>query len=566
MLVTGAATLGSTALPATVITNNFQFDENLSLVRGRNMIQVGGDLIRRQYNVLQTAIPRGMMRFSTDYSSNPSAAAGTGLGFADLLMGRPIQGSLLFADGTRGLRRSDVSAYVQEDYKINKLTLNLGVRYENYLGYPWKETHDRQYNFAPLPGVVQVGTNGTPRSGLAGRNRNFMPRAGLAWRFHSRMVLRAAYGMFYSAPQIIHLSGLASNPPELISASYTNDQFNFPGATPASAGFIRSHAVAGSALNALDPDSRLPYTHQWNAGVQRQLGSATLVSAAYVGTAATHLQGVININQPTPGITPIPTRRPYPAFQDIREIADVETSRYHALQLTAEQRLADGLSFNASYTWSHTLDYASTGITPTLPAFMNTYNRRLDYGNADFDARHRLVASATYVLPFKTSGYRRQVVSGWQLNGILSVYTGLPFTVQSAANSLNIASSSRLSYAGNGDGSLPESARTLYRWFNTADFSAPAPLQFGNVGRNTLAGPGTKQLDFSVFKNFAFQEGSARSLQFRAEAFNMTNTPQFNNPVATVGAPGAGAIISAGSPNTFQRVSREVQLALKLYF
>jgi hypothetical protein len=567
VLVTGVATLGATALPATVISNNFQLDENLSLVRGRHMVQIGGDLIRRQYNVLQTAIPRGMMRFSTDYSLNPSASAGTGLGVADLLMGRPIQGSLLFVDGTRGLRRSDVGAYIQEDYKINdKLTLNLGVRYENYFGYPWKETHDRQYNFAPPSGVVQVGKQGTPRSGLAGRNANLTPRTGFAWRVHSKMVLRAAYGIFYSAPQIIQLSGLASNPPELISASYTNDAFNFPGATPASAGFARSRAIAGSALNSLDPNSRLPYTQQWNAGVQRQLGSATLVSASYVGTAATHLQGVININQPTPGVTPVPSRRPYPLFQDIREIADVETSRYHALQLTAEQRLAHGLTFNASYTWSHALDYASTGVTPTVPGFMNTYNRRLDYGNADFDVRHRLVASATYVLPFKSSGYRRHVVSGWQLNGILSLYTGLPFSVQSAANSLNIASSSRASYSGSGDGSLPESARTLQSWFNTADFSAPEGLEFGNVGRNTLVGPGTKQLDFSVFKNFAFQEGSARSLQFRAEAFNLTNTPQFDNPVATIGAPGAGAIISAGSPNTFQRVSREVQLALKLYF
>jgi hypothetical protein len=567
ILVTGATTLGSIALPATIITNNYQVDENLSLVRGHHMIQAGGDLIRRQDNVLQTSIPRGMMRFSTDYSSNPAAPAGTGLGFADLLLGKPIQGGLLFIDGTRGLRRSDISAYIQDDYKINdKLTLNLGVRYENYLGYPWIETHDRQYNFAPPSGVVQVGANGTPRGGLAGRNSNWMPRAGFAWRFNSKMVFRAAYGIFYSAPQLINLSGLVSNPPELLSASYTNDQFNFPGATPASAGFTRSRTVAGSALNALDPDSRLPYTQQWNAGVQRQLGSATLVSATYVGTAATHLQGVININQPVPGITPIPSRRPYPLFQDIREIADVETSRYHALQLTAEQRLAHGLSFNASYTWSHALDYTSTGINPFVPAFMDTYNGRLDYGNADFDVRHRLVASAIYLLPFKSSGFQRHLVGGWQLNGILSLYTGLPFTVQSATNGLNIAASSRADYAGAGDGSLPESARTLQRWFNTASFSAPAPLHFGNVGRNTLAGPGTKQLDFSVFKNFVLKEGSARSLQFRAEAFNLTNTPQFNNPVSTIGAPGAGAIISAGSPNTFQRVSREVQVALKLYF
>jgi hypothetical protein len=565
--VTGAASLGTMALPAVVVTNNYQLDENLSLVRGRHVVQIGGDVIRRQYNDFQTSIPRGMMRFTTDYSSNPAATAGTGLGFADLLMGKPISGTLQFIDGTRGLRRSDISAYIQDDYKASdKLTVNIGLRYENYIGYPWTETHNRAYNFAPPSGVVQVGTKDVSRSGLPARNANFMPRAGAAWRIGSNTVLRAAYGILYSAPQIIALNSILLNPPELIGGSYTNDQFNFGGATPASSGFERSRTVLGSALNALEPDSRLPYTQQWNAGVQHQFGAATLVSATYLGTAGTHLQGLINVNQPIPGLTPIAGRRPYPVFQNILEVADVETSRYQALQLTAEQRLAHGLSFNASYTWSHALDYASAYVVPVTLPFMDTHNRRLDYGNADFDVRHRLVASATYALPFQSSGFRRRIVRGWQMNGIFSLYAGLPFTVQSATNSLNIAASSRASYIGTSNGSLPESRRSLERWFDIAAFSAPASLQFGNVGRNTLSGPGTKELDFSVFKNISLAKDSARSLQFRAESFNLTNTPQFNNPVSTIGAPGAGAITSAGSPNTFQRVSREVQLALKLYF
>ena len=113
-----------------------------------------------------------------------------------------------------------------------------------------------------------------------------------------------------------------------------------------------------------------------------------------MGTAGTHLQSLININQPTPGLseTPVTQRRPYPLFQNIMEVADVETSRYHALQLTAEQRLTRGLSFNASYTFSHALDYCSGNAVPATIPIMNTYNRRLDYGNADFDIRHRLLA------------------------------------------------------------------------------------------------------------------------------------------------------------------------------
>ncbi|HKA00877.1 MAG TPA: TonB-dependent receptor, partial [Candidatus Solibacter sp.] len=565
ILVTGAATLGSVGLPATTITNNYQFDENLSLIRGRHMIQIGGDFTRRQYNAFQTAFRRGMMVFMTAYSSDP-ASPGAGLGLADLLLGKPISGSLQFIDGMRGLRRSDIAAYVQDDYKVStRLTLNLGLRYENYVGYPWKEVYDRAYNFLPPSGVVQVGADGLSRSGLPARNLNLMPRAGLAWRVSSRTVLRAAYGIFYSAPQIIFPVGIESNPPELISTAYTNDQFDFIGARAASAGFTRaaSGKISGAQLNALDPESRLPYTQQWNASVEHQLTSDTLVSASYVGTVGTHLQGSININQPTPGITPIAVRRPFPLFQNILEIADVESSRYHSLQLTAEQRLAYGLSFNASYTWSHALDYASANVVPDTAPFLDAHNRRLDYGNADFDVRHRLVASATYVLPFKGSGILHHAARGWQLNGILNMYTGLPFTVLSASNTLNIAGRSRASYVGNGNGGFSDG--TLQQWFDTSAFSAPATLQFGNVGRNTLHGPGTKQLDFSVFKNFALNGGSTRRVQFRAEAFNVTNRPQFNNPLPTIGVPGAGAITSAGSPNTFQRTSREVQLAIKVY-
>jgi hypothetical protein len=244
----------------------------------------------------------------------------------------------------------------------------------------------------------------------------------------------------------------------------------------------------------------------------------------------------------------------------------VETSRYHALQLSAEQRLAHGLSFNASYTWSHALDYSSAYVVPITVPFMDTHNRKLDYGNADFDVRHRVVGSFTYLLPFRISGKLRHVTEGWQLNGILCLYTGLPFTVVSATNTLNIAASSRASYIGIGNGALPSGERTLQEWFNVAAFSAPATLLFGNVGRNTLAGPGTKQLDFSVFKSFFFRDDSTRAIQFRAETFNLTNTPQFNDPVSTIGAPGAGAITSAGSPGTFQRLSREVQLAVKFFF
>jgi hypothetical protein len=156
------------------------------------------------------------------------------------------------------------------------------------------------------------------------------------------------------------------------------------------------------------------------------------------------------------------------------------------------------------------------------------------------------------------------VAGGWQANGILSLFTGLPFTVSSAVNTLNGSGSQRANRIASGV--LPSSQQTLQRWFDVSAFQVPAQYQFGNSGVDILNGPGTKQLDYSMFKSFYFDHDHHRSFQFRAELFNIFNTPQFNNPAASIGAAGVGSISSAGSKQTFQRISREVQFALKFYF
>ncbi len=258
--ITGAQALGSLGnLPATVVSNNYQWDDDLTFSRGRHTLHVGGEFVRLQYNVFQTANLRGTLNFTTAYTSNPAAPAGTGLGLADLLLGKAISGSLQFQDGTRGMRQSEVAFYVQDDFKVtNKLTLNLGLRYENYLGWPWTEVHNRAYAFVPPSGVAQVGTNGIPASGVYGNNLNFMPRVGLAYRLRPATVFRAAYGIFYSSPQIAFAADVTGNPPGLVNTGYINSQFNFAAATPASAGFSHSGTVLGSALNAVDPHAHMP--------------------------------------------------------------------------------------------------------------------------------------------------------------------------------------------------------------------------------------------------------------------------------------------------------------------
>ena len=156
--------------------------------------------------------------------------------------GAPLSGSLATVDGMRGLRRTDLSTFVQDDFKMtSRLTVNLGLRYENYLGWPWTEVDNRGYNFLPSKGTLaQLGTNGVPASGVRANNLNFMPRVGFAYQADPRTVVRAAYGIFYNDPQIIFGNSVENNAPEAISYAFTNNQYNFASARPASAGFVRT--------------------------------------------------------------------------------------------------------------------------------------------------------------------------------------------------------------------------------------------------------------------------------------------------------------------------------------
>jgi hypothetical protein len=216
---------------------------------------------------------------------------------------------------------------------------------------------------------------------------------------------------------------------------------------------------------------------------------------------------------------------------------------------------------------------------------VNPYNVHADYGNSDLDIPNRFVASANYELPFTGHGILGHFARGWQLNAILNYSDGLPFSVTSSSGVGDSLTPRAQLAPGHGNGSLPSSKRTLSKWFDTSAFvSIPltgtlANGQWGNSGRNILQGPGTKNVDFSVFKNTHLTE--SKVLQLRAEFFNLFNAPQFNNPSATAPAPAAssttlvpnitpgsayGTISSAGSPTSFQRISREIQLAAKITF
>jgi hypothetical protein len=225
--------------------------------------------------------------------------------------------------------------------------------------------------------------------------------------------------------------------------------------------------------------------------------------------------------------------------------------------------------FTGAWTWAHSIDNTS-GESSNSP-IQNSRDLAAQKASSTFDIRHKLALSGTYEMPFgkgkrwMNSGPRPVdwIIGGWQINNILTLQGGLPFTPIMQTSTLNTGTGSQFPNR-IASGELPSGERTIDRWFDVSAFTAPAQFTFGNSGRNILRGPGTKQLDVSLFKSFPFLE--RRRVEFRAEAFNVLNTPQFNNPNVSIGFSGAGRITSAGSPTVYQRTSRQIQLALKVYF
>jgi hypothetical protein len=297
--------------------------------------------------------------------------------------------------------------------------------------------------------------------------------------------------------------------------------------------------------------------NQWSFGIQQALWSNAALDVQYLGSHSTHLDRSFYNNTPAPGPGTVASRRPNRLFGDIRTIQNDEISNYNGLSVELRQRLSHGITMLASYMWSHDLDISTDSNGGGAP--QNPYDWRADYGNSNWDVRHRFVASFTYSLPFFESSshaFLKQALGGWQTNGIVTLQSGFPFNVTVSGDPANTGRSNerpnlvgtRSSDCGSGH---------LVNCIDRSAF-AVASYAYGNFGRNVLFGPGLYNVDFSAFKNFRLAERA--TLQFRSEFFNLLNTPALSNPNATFGAPNFGTITSTKHDN------REIQFALKLIF
>ena len=562
--VTGFSPLGDEYNnPQNSVTNMFQALDGASYARGKHLLKFGFDFRAIQQNAFRDVQSRGFLTFSSQVPI-------TGNALADLLLGLPALTGGARLDNHQHLRTESYGFYVNDSFRIRPdLTISAGLRYE--YNSPPVDAFDRANLYDPsTKSLVQVGTNGVPRSGYAADKNNWAPRVGLAWTLGQKgdTVLRAGYGVYYDQSSLAPSEGLYFNSPffdfnlffSLPGLPLTLNN-PFPGFFPV--------PLPHSAF-AFQRDLRTPYSQHWNLSLQRELGKSRVIEVAYVGSKGTKLITARDINQPRPSPAQF-NPRPVPQFDDITFEESSANSNYNSLQARFQQRLDFGLSLLTSYTWSKSIDNASSFFSsagdPNFP--QDSFNTAAERGRSNFDVRHRFSLSYVYDLPFGrgrkvlgNKGWASAILTGWQTVGIVTLQSGRPFTVAllSEIDNSNTGRST-LGFGANDRpnviGSAELSHRTPDQWFNASAFAFPPFGSFGNAGRNILDGPGFKSVSASLIKTTKLREGL--DLQFRAEAFNLFNHPNFDLPDNFLGSPTFGKILSAENP-------RHIQFGLKLLF
>ena len=643
----GTATIGSaTFLPSVEKQNSYVFTENLTWIRGRHSLKFGTEIRREQFTLFQPEASRGNLGFGSEFTDNPAAPSSGGAAFASFMLGIPDSGVLTSLHNV-DYRRQIYAGYAQDDFRVtHHFTLNLGLRYELFSAIKEARDEEATFDYATQALLVPKGQNTelTPtlaasipilRTGSRGLIHpdlnNFAPRIGFAYQLTDKLVLRSGYGIFYGGQE----NGPFSNPsPGFNPPFFSIQSFNTNcGASSANAGAgqldcsipdfnVLANGFPATSLSdpntpllySLDPRLVTPYNQQWHLGLQYQLPAETVLEISYAGSRGTKLFAFYNGNQavPTPDQTaPLAPRRPVhtcnttllpacdPAVFDttISTFRSNAFSNYNSLQARLEKRLTRGLQFQGSYTYGHALDNASSASLGSFASgdFRDQRFPKLEYGNADFDVRHRFVLSYSYELPFgkgkafggNASGVLDQIIGGWEIAGIITASTGNYFTATDIATNLSnsdgggtVANGVRPNRVGDPN-SKPCIPGTL---FNTCAFATNTVLgTFGNAGRNIIRGPGFQNWDLSLFKNFPINE--RYRFEFRAEFFNVWNhlNPNlypskflFDNPSADHGldlAPGqSGCPIDNLNSNCawgFPQSARDprlIQLALKFYF
>jgi hypothetical protein len=587
--------------PSTYSTNEFQFSEDMSMVRGTHTIGFGVDWVHSLLNASSKLNAVGPFTFNGQV---------TGLGLADFMLGKPS--SFTQATPTLSYSRMDYAGfYVQDSWRASsRLTVNGGLRWDPYIPvrtkYGWSSHFDQalfdqgatsaQYTKAPA-GLIFPGDSGYPGTSFSNRRmNNFAPRIALAFdpKGDGRTSIRAAYGIFYDLPSHNEYVGFAQSPPfgnqttVNFPASFANPWQGVAGGNPypltlsKDAPFVNYGSYENFLLN-----PRTTYSQQWNLSIQRQIGQDWLAQGNYIGTSIIHLWGgdqvnpavyipggactingqnfnpcstTANVNQrrrlvlqnPSQGIR----------FGSISQLEDGGTLSYEGLNLSLQRRRAKGVTVQANYTWSHCIsDLHNAELSVAGSNFTIPQNRRADRGNCPIsDRRHNFNLSAVYETPRFEDSTLRILATGWQISTIVRLLSGPYISVVSGLDQALTGQPSQRAaqkiedpYAAN---------RSLSLYLNPAAFAQPALGTYSGMGQFNVQAPGSVLITAGITR--VFKVGENKSIQFRVESFNLPNHVNPGTPSGISGAggltatsaainnPNFGRILSADDPRIFQ--------------
>ncbi len=548
---------------------HWQFSDTLSWTRSRHTMNLGLNYLHYHTGNTDLSSQGGTLVFS-----NTSQGPTSGYALADWLLGFPSSSSNTPYRYRNDINLNNIAAFAQDDFKVNtRLTVNLGLRWE--VNTPLTDDNHRLTNFDPVKGIPVTQADpapgapfGTPVVGFGKRPYNFdykgfAPRVGFAWQMFGdgKTVLRGGAGTFYTTYSLNNsLGSFFAGFPYQTTFTYTSSV-----ASPVLlSNPFSGNATTSNSLNGGEMDFKNARTYQWSLGIQREIPGGMLADVTYFASQSNHLQGTRNINQPPPGAgTPaqVNARRPYPAYGTINMYQWDRNAHFESMQSKLQKRFGHGLSFLATYMFSHNIDSLGT------PADQN--NLATTRGSSSTDVRHRFVASPVYELPFgsrrryATNGIPAKVFGGWQISALVQAQTGNPLTPSLSGNYSNTASTNdRPDLYGDPNANAPH---TPQKWFDTSVFlplraasgASGATYSFGNTGKGIIKSPGLVSTDVSLVRSFTVREKA--KFQFRGEFFNVFNHTNFNFPNVQVDNAAFGQIGSAQDP-------RQIQLALKILF
>jgi hypothetical protein len=594
----GSQNIGDAELFADTV---FQYKDDVTISHRRHLFHAGFQYWRQRVNTYEAGSSgrTGFMTFSGRFTAGPEQLAvsggGTGAGEADFFLGLPDSfGRGINSTGRWGQRANVFGAYFQDDWHAtDTLTLNLGLRYENHT--PWVEVHDRQANFAPITGQIQLAgqpcifSNCRALYNAYNGALNFQPRVGVAWTpafLGRKTVLRGAYGISSYLEGTGNNLRLPMNPP-LSSPEFETDYFtsNLPTTTTGQGLLPPTNPFQNAIIRLWDANIRPAISQQWNLAVERQFGHSTILLVGYVGQHGTHLMVAMPYLQKqlhadgsitsSPFLSGNPTLRS--ELSQISGTASIGNMRYDALQATLQKRFSGGFQGQVAYTYSKcmtdSVGYFGAGgqASPTSPYWQNLYDRRAEWGPCYYDVAHVLSSYAVYELPVgRNKRWGRNLnplvnaaIGNWQLGGIVEFHGGFPLTIFADDASGTNSRGSRANCVATphvfGRKPAPDPSTGQFggfQWFDPAAYAPPAPGTFGTCGVGTVRGPGLRTANLSVQKEFPLSE--LKRLEFRAEFFNVTNTTILNSPNTGLN-PYLGLI-------TRSQGERNIQFALKFYF